>query len=76
MIKIEHRAFARKLAHGLGMAFLGSVVVLWSWNTVASDLVGAPLMAFRHALALLLLVMTLAVAGGWAGRLAQLRTSD
>lgn len=75
MTKVEHRAGARKLAHGLGMAFLAGVVLLWSWNTLASDLLGAPVMAFRHALALLLLVVTLAIAAGWAARLAHRRTS-
>jgi hypothetical protein len=57
------------------MALLGGVAVLWSWNTVAADLLGAPVIAFRHALALLLLVVTLAVAAGWAARLARRHAS-
>lgn len=70
MMTAEHRAIACKLARCMGLGLLGGVVVLWSWNTVAADLLGAPVMALRHALALLLLVMTLVLAGAWAARLA------
>ena len=68
MMKAEHRRIGRRAAHRVGLGLLACVVVLWSWNAVAADLLGAPAMAFRHALALLLLVMTLATAGGWAAR--------
>jgi hypothetical protein len=69
MIEAEHRALARKLAHGLGIGFLACVVLIWSWNTVAVDLLDAPAMMFRHALAVLLMVVTLTLAVSWAARL-------
>lgn len=30
---------------------VGAVVIMWSWNTVAVDLFAAPVMLFRHAVA-------------------------
>jgi hypothetical protein len=52
------------IRHGrsVGLAFLAlllwGVAALWSWNTFAVDLLGFSEMAFRHALALCLLVLS------------------
>lgn len=54
----------RTKRHGkaIGLALIGmllwSVVALWSWNTFAADLLGLPEMAYRHVLALGLLLLS------------------
>jgi uncharacterized membrane protein len=45
----------------IGLAtMLGSIVLLWSWNTVAVDLLGLKPMMFKHALAIQLLFLSTA----------------
>ena len=49
------RLLRAALALSVGL-LLGGVVLLWSWNALAPELFGAPELAFRHALALELLL--------------------
>lgn len=56
----QGRRHGRQLAV-IGLAALfGSVVLLWSWNTVAVDLLGLKPMMFKHAFAIQLLFLSTA----------------
>jgi uncharacterized membrane protein YwzB len=70
MIETEHGRNSMRVARALSLVLLAAVGVLWSWNTVAVDLFAAPSMAYRHALALLLLAVVLGTAAAWAFRAA------
>ena len=53
--------------------FVGGVLIHWSWNTVAHDLFQAPVMKFRHAIAVEILVAVLAGISTFASRMANRR---
>jgi len=53
----RHR-HGKSIGLALIAVFLWGAVALWSWNTFAVDLLGLPEMAYRHALALCLLVLS------------------
>ena len=50
------------LASATGVLLAGAVIILWGWNTFASELFAVPEIAFRHALALeLMIVLVVAI---------------
>lgn len=56
----HHRRLHRVLTCTAGVVallLLGGVVLLWGWNTFATELFAAPRLAFRHALALEVLAL-------------------
>ena len=69
----------RHRAHGYGAAVtatavsfvVGAIVILWSWNTVAVGLFGAPNVAIRHAIAIELAMVVVCMAIGLTARLAR-----
>lgn len=68
-----HRPFRRFGAAATAAAaslFIGAIVILWSWNTIAVDLFDAPNLAFRHAVALELAIAVIAASIGFVIRLA------
>lgn len=52
-----------------GALVAGAVVLLWAWNGFAVDILQAPALSFRHALALELLLLAGAAAPALAVRL-------
>lgn len=60
--------------HGRTLAFVvlgiavGGIAILWSWNTLAVELFHQPEMAWRHAIAAVLLILTTGALLGLAGR--------
>jgi len=63
----------RRAAHAVlavaGALFAGAVVLLWSWNGFAVEILQAPALRFRHALALELLLLSAAAAPALGARL-------
>jgi len=51
------------------LLFAGAAVLLWSWNGFAAEILAAPALRFRHALALELLLLTAAAMPALAVRL-------
>lgn len=59
-MSVRHLLFA--LASAAGLFLAGGVILLWGWNTFVSELFAVPEMAFRHALALeLMIVLVVAI---------------
>ena len=56
MTKTHLKGRAKQIAFGVGAFFLASIVMIWSWNTLAVDLFGLSAMQFKHAVALVLLL--------------------
>ena len=54
----EHGGHGRAIVYALVALLVGGIVILWSWNTVATDLLGHPEMEYRHALAIELLIIS------------------
>ncbi|WP_299616367.1 hypothetical protein [uncultured Tateyamaria sp.] len=54
----ESKRHGRTLGIALVAILLWGVAALWSWNTFAVELLGLPEMAYRHALALGTLVLS------------------
>ena len=54
----HHRGLARRGVHVALTFLIGAALILWSWNTVATDLFAAPAMELRHAFAAEMLVAT------------------
>lgn len=70
----EHRkSRLRRAAHaGLaiaGVLFAGAVVLHWSWNGFAVEILQAPALRFKHALALELLLLSSAAVPAVGARL-------
>lgn len=63
----SHKERARILASALAVPVLLATALLWGWNTFATEILGLPSMAFKHALAMELLPASIAsvVAGAW-----------
>jgi hypothetical protein len=57
MTKLENKGHGRTIVMFLIAIIFGGIAILWSWNTVAVDLFGQPEMAFRHAIAVELLLI-------------------
>lgn len=55
-----HNRHVRRFAGLIAAVLIGALLLLWAWNTVAAELLGAPAAGFRHALAL---AVALAAAG-------------
>jgi hypothetical protein len=71
MNDVNQRRTPRYGAVATAASFLvGAVVILWSWNTIAVDLFGAPNVALRHAIAIELAVAVVGIAIGFIARLA------
>lgn len=70
----DHRNFnlrrsARSAAIVAGVLFGGAIILLWSWNGFAVDILQAPALRFKQALALELLLLLAAVAPALTMRL-------
>ena len=56
----QHRRRAREIAKAMSISIAvfvgGTVLLLWSWNTLAADLFELPMARFKHAFALALLI--------------------
>ncbi|MFY0681176.1 MAG: hypothetical protein JXR13_11420 [Thalassovita sp.] len=59
MMEFENKGHGRTIMKSLLVIIVGGVAILWSWNTLAVDLFGLPEMAFRHALASVLLLVAI-----------------
>lgn len=42
----------RRILRSLGTIIAGALLLLWAWNTLATDLFNLPAVQFKHALAL------------------------
>lgn len=58
-----HRRHGRNLVLSIAFLLIGSIVVLWAWNTLAVDLFGQPEMKFRHGFAFMMTIFVVALAG-------------
>lgn len=67
------RRWAHSALAALGILFAGAIVLLWSWNGFAVDILQAPELRFSHALALELLLLSAAAAPVLAVRMLDLR---
>ncbi len=56
------------------LLLISSMIVLWSWNTLAVDLFQASVIKYKHALAAELLVATVSITLGLAFRLSSTRS--
>lgn len=57
-------------AGGFVAALLGgAIVLLWAWNTIAVDLFAAPVVGFRHALAVEVAGVVIGALAGFALRI-------
>jgi hypothetical protein len=54
----------REIVLGAAALFGIAVAILWSWNTLAVDLFGAPEFAFRHAVAATIGVLVVGFVSG------------
>lgn len=63
------RRAARAVLAIAGVLFAGAVVLLWSWNGFAVEILQAPALHFRHALALELLLLSAAAVPALGARL-------
>jgi hypothetical protein len=63
MINHRHggRDLVRRFAGLIAAILIGAVLLLWAWNTVATELLGAPQAGFRHGLAFAAAVAGVAV---------------
>ena len=50
---------ARTLVLTIGTIVCGALILLWSWNTLATDLFNLPAAQFKHALALELCLLAI-----------------
>ena len=68
----EHgrRDLVRRLAGLIAALLVGALLLLWAWNTVAAELLGAPPAGFRHALAFAAAIAGMAALIGAAKSLA------
>ena len=57
-MKQEAKRHGRTLGIALVATLVWGAAALWSWNTLAAELLGLPEMAYRHALALGILVLS------------------
>jgi len=72
----EHSRFNWKsITLAVVVFFLGCVALLWSWNTLATDLFDLPEARFKHAVAAGLLMMILGVFHSFATRNSSHRVS-
>jgi tetrahydromethanopterin S-methyltransferase subunit E len=51
----------RRFGGLIAAILIGAVLLLWAWNTVATELLGAPQAGFRHGLAFAAAVAGVAV---------------
>ena len=56
MTETHVKGRAKQIALAIGAFCLASVIVIWSWNTLAVDLFGLSHMQFKHAVAVVLLL--------------------
>ena len=60
-MKLQNNGHGKRIGVAAVTVLAWGVATLWSWNTLAVELLGMPEMAFRHAVALgLFLLLT-----GW-----------
>ena len=64
-LKINHRIHGRKIIVTTVSVLLMSIGLVWSWNTIGVDLFGLPSATFRHALAFLAGLTSIAVLFRW-----------
>ena len=50
------KGLAKQIALAVGAFFLASIIVIWSWNTLAVDLFGLVSIQFKHAVAIVLVL--------------------
>ena len=43
--------YGRIALGAVGVLFIGAVLIMWGWNTIAADFFGAEPVRFKHALA-------------------------
>lgn len=48
------QGYSKKLFYFAAILLLASVILLWGWNTIATDLAGLPRAQFKHAAAAVL----------------------
>jgi hypothetical protein len=56
----SHRKHGKTLVLAMAVLFGGSIALLWGWNTFAVEVLSQQEIEFRHALALELLVLSIA----------------
>ncbi len=59
MMNPENKGHGRVIAKSLIAVFFGAVAILWTWNTLAVDLFAQPEMEFRHAVAVVLILIAI-----------------
>lgn len=70
----SHKKHGKTLALAIAALLGGGIALLWGWNTFAVEILSQQEMRFKHALALELLVLSVAVMIPMAWRLFGSRT--
>lgn len=70
------RGHGRNAIYLLFAPVVGGIAILWSWNTVAVDLFSQPRMEFRHAIAVVFLIVALGALFALPAALARVGRSE
>lgn len=65
----KYKWHVRTISSALAILALLTTALLWGWNTFATEILGLPAVRFKHALALELLLVSIASAVPFAWRI-------